>query len=51
MSKISLFPEGKISQKTGKLAPSSIPFTNIEFEDYLDINYFDLGKIIRFNRV
>ena len=36
MSKISLFPEGKISQKTGKLAPSSIPFTNIEFDDYLD---------------
>lgn len=36
MSKISLFPEGKISQKTGKLSPSSVPFTNIEFLDYLN---------------
>lgn len=36
MSKISLFPEGKVSQKTGKLSPSVIPFTNIDFFDYLE---------------
>lgn len=36
MSKISLFPEGKVSTKTGKLSPSVIPFTNIEFDDYLE---------------
>jgi hypothetical protein len=36
MSKISLFPEGKVSQKTGKLSPSSVPFTNVEFLDYLN---------------
>lgn len=35
MTKISLFPEGKISSKTGKLSPSVTPFTNIDFEDYL----------------
>jgi hypothetical protein len=36
MSKISLFPEGKISQKSGKLSPAVIPFTNIDFDDYLE---------------
>ena len=36
MSKISLFPEGKLSQKTGKLSPAVIPFTNIDFDDYLE---------------
>jgi hypothetical protein len=35
MSKISLFPEGKVIQKTGKLSPATIPFTNIDFDDYL----------------
>ena len=34
MSKISLYPEGKIN-KDGKLAPAVIPFTNIEFDEYL----------------
>ena len=34
MSKISLYPEGKIN-KEGKLAPAVIPFTNIEFDEYL----------------
>lgn len=36
MSKISLFPEGQISKHSGKLSPSSIPFTNIEFDEYLE---------------
>ena len=36
MSKISLFPEGKFSEKFQKIVPSVIPFTNIEFDDYLD---------------
>lgn len=35
MSKISLYPEGKVSKKTGKLSPSSVPFTSIEFDEYL----------------
>lgn len=35
MTKISLFPEGKLSNKTGKLSPSVTPFTTIDFEDYL----------------
>ena len=35
MSKISLFPEGKVSTKTNKLSPAVIPFTNIDFDDYL----------------
>ena len=35
MSKISLYPEGK-PNKEGKLAPAVIPFTNIEFDEYLD---------------
>ncbi len=34
MSKISLYPEGK-ETKDGKLAPAVIPFTNIEFDDYI----------------
>jgi len=36
MSKISLFPEGKISQKTGKYAPSVIPFASVDFDEYLN---------------
>jgi hypothetical protein len=36
MSKISLFPEGKLSEKTGKISPAVIPFTNIEFDEYLE---------------
>jgi len=36
MSKISLFPEGKVSVKTGKMSPAVIPFTNIDFDDYLE---------------
>lgn len=36
MSKISLFPEGKYSDKFKKIVPAVIPFTNIEFDDYLD---------------
>jgi hypothetical protein len=36
MSKISLFPEGKVSKKTGKLAPSSYPSENIPFDEYLE---------------
>lgn len=36
MSKISLFPEGEISKKTGKLSPSVIPFTNVDFDEYLE---------------
>lgn len=36
MSKISLFPQGEISKKTGKLSPSVIPYSNIEFETYLE---------------
>jgi hypothetical protein len=35
MSKISLYPEGK-PNKEGKLAPAVIPFTNIDFNEYLD---------------
>lgn len=35
MSKISLYPEGK-PNKEGKLAPAVIPFTNIDFDEYLD---------------
>jgi len=35
MSKISLFPEGK-PNKEGKLSPAVIPFTNIDFDEYLD---------------
>lgn len=35
MSKISLFPKGKYSDKAKKIVPSSIPFTSISFEDYL----------------
>lgn len=35
MSKISLFPKGKYSEKAKKTVPSSIPFTSISFEDYL----------------
>lgn len=35
MSKISLFPKGKYSDKFKKIVPSSIPFTSISFEDYL----------------
>lgn len=35
MSKISLFPKGKYSDKHKKIVPSSIPFTSISFEDYL----------------
>tara|TARA_R110002051_G_scaffold308116_1_gene379545 strand:- start:30210 stop:32477 length:2268 start_codon:yes stop_codon:yes gene_type:complete len=35
MSKISLFPQGEVSKKTGKLSPAAIPFTNIEFDEYL----------------
>lgn len=35
MSKISLYPEGKLT-KDGKLAPAVIPFTNIEFDEYLE---------------
>ena len=34
MSKISLYPEGKVN-KDGKLAPAVSPFTNIEFDEYL----------------
>jgi len=36
MSKISLFPEGKFSEKHAKIVPAFIPFTNLEFDDYLD---------------
>jgi len=35
MSKISLFPEGK-QNKEGKIVPAVIPFTNIEFDEYLE---------------
>jgi hypothetical protein len=35
MSKISLYPEGK-KNKEGKLSPAVIPFTNIDFDEYLD---------------
>ena len=35
MSKISLYPEGRIN-KEGKLVPAVIPFTNIDFDDYLN---------------
>jgi hypothetical protein len=34
MSKISLFPKGK-PNKEGRIAPAVIPFTNIEFDEYL----------------
>jgi len=34
MSKISLFPEGKLN-KEGKMAPATVPFTALEFDDYL----------------
>lgn len=36
MSKISLFPEGKFSTKLEKMVPAVIPFTSIEFDEYLD---------------
>lgn len=35
MTQISIFPKGKLSKKTGKTAPAVIPFTNIDFDDYL----------------
>lgn len=35
MTKISLFPEGYVSKKTGKLSPASNPETVIDFEDYI----------------
>lgn len=35
MSKISLFPEGKWSEKSQKIVPAFIPFTNIDFDTYL----------------
>jgi len=35
MSKISLYPEGK-KNKEGRYAPAVIPFTNIEFDDYIE---------------
>lgn len=35
MSKISLFPKGKPTKEGNKLAPSFIPFTNLDFDDYL----------------
>jgi len=36
MSKISIFPEGKYSEKHQKIVPAFIPFNNIEFDSYLD---------------
>jgi len=36
MSKISLFPEGKWSEKSQKIVPAYIPFTNIDFDSYLN---------------
>src|SRR5690606_34106192 len=36
MSKISLFPEGEVSKKTGLMSPSVIPFVNLEFDEYLE---------------
>ena len=36
MSKISLYPQGEISKKTGNLSPAVVPFTSIEFDSYLE---------------
>lgn len=36
MTKISIFPKGKFSQKTNKYVPAVTPFTSIEFDDYLN---------------
>lgn len=35
MSKISLYPQGEISSKTGKLSPAFIPFTNVDIDEFL----------------
>jgi hypothetical protein len=36
MSKISLFPQGQVSKKTGKLSPSVIPSENITIDSYFE---------------
>ena len=36
MPKISIFPEGYVSKKTGKLSPATNPHETVEFETYID---------------
>ena len=36
MPKISIFPEGYLSKKTGKLSPATNPSESLEFESYIE---------------